>query len=78
MKTYYFDIEHNRTIMRDEEGSDHTSEASARRELYETLLEILRHGAKDFGCAAHVDGVLRDAKREIWRGRLSLRLERAR
>ena len=70
MRKYYFDFLHNNTLLRDDEGSEHPSDDSAPREMCRALLEISRDTARADE-AWQLVGVVRDERRDIWRGRLS-------
>jgi hypothetical protein len=70
LRKYYFDFLHNNTLLRDDEGSEHASDDSARREMCRALLEISRDTARADE-AWQLVGVVRDERRDIWRGRLS-------
>jgi len=71
LRKYYFDFLHNNTLMRDHEGAEHPSDDSARREMYRALLEIGEDTARS-GDTWQLVGIVRDDRRDIWRGRLSL------
>jgi len=76
LRKYYFDFLHDNTLTRDEEGSEHPSDDSARREMYLALLEIGRDEVRA-GNARQLVGIVRDDRRDIWRGRLSLEMRAA-
>ena len=70
MRRYYFDFLHNNTLRRDDEGSEHPSEDSARRELHRAMLEI-SGSAVGSGGAWQLVGVVRDGRSDLWRSRMS-------
>ena len=71
LRKYYFDFLHNNTLTRDDEGSEHLSDESARREMYRALLEISRDAARPDE-PWQLIGIVRDDRRDVWHGRLSL------
>jgi len=70
LRRYYFDFLHDNTLTRDDEGSEHPTDESARREMHLALLEISQAVAPP-GEAWQLIGIVRDDRRDIWRGRLS-------
>lgn len=69
LSRYYFDFLHNDTLTRDDEGTEHPDEDAARREMTRALLEISRDAARA-GEPWQIVGIVRDGRRDIWRGRV--------
>lgn len=71
MPRYYFDLEQDATVHRDDEGIEFANVASALIEMHRTLMEIGKD-ARMNDTPWEIIGTLRDDDRELWRGKLSL------
>ena len=75
MAHYYFDLQYGDMHHTDDEGEVLKRRGDASREMVQTLAEVGRDIVSRPGESAVV-GVVRDDKGVLWRGRLSLEVQR--
>jgi hypothetical protein len=76
MARYYFDLQFGDVIYNDDEGKVLKRRSDAFHQMAQTLAEVGRDVVAKAG--QPVVGVVRDAKGVLWRGKLSLEVQRFR